>query len=123
MVEGSPPMQASGLAVAILTGMEYVESLLDLVGNTPLVRLERTLDLSGEAGSGGSPLVLAKVEYLNPGGSVKDRIATRMIEAAEKSGELQPGGTIVEPTSGNTGVGLAMVAQAKGYQCVFVCPD
>ncbi|HET7070665.1 MAG TPA: cystathionine beta-synthase [Nocardioides sp.] len=103
--------------------MEYVESLLDLVGNTPLVRLERTLDLSGEAGSGGVPLVLAKVEYLNPGGSVKDRIATRMIEAAEKSGELQPGGTIVEPTSGNTGVGLAMVAQAKGYRCVFVCPD
>lgn len=69
------------------------------------------------------PLVLAKVEYLNPGGSVKDRIATRMIEAAEASGELQPGGTIVEPTSGNTGVGLAMVAQAKGYKCIFVCPD
>ena len=67
--------------------------------------------------------MLAKVEYLNPGGSVKDRIATRMIEAAEASGELQPGGTIVEPTSGNTGVGLAMVAQAKGYKCVFVCPD
>ena len=69
------------------------------------------------------PLVLAKVEYLNPGGSVKDRIAERMIEAAEASGELQPGGTIVEPTSGNTGVGLAMVAQRKGYKCVFVCPD
>ena len=67
--------------------------------------------------------MLAKVEYLNPGGSVKDRIAIRMIEAAEASGELKPGGTIVEPTSGNTGVGLAMVAQAKGYQCVFVCPD
>ena len=67
--------------------------------------------------------MLAKVEYLNPGGSVKDRIATRMIEAAEASGELQPGGTIVEPTSGNTGVGLAMVAQAKGYHCIFVCPD
>ena len=75
-----------------------------------------------EAATSG-PLVLAKVEYLNPGGSVKDRIATRMIEAAEASGELQPGGTIVEPTSGNTGVGLAMVAQAKGYKCVFVCPD
>ncbi len=70
-----------------------------------------------------APLVLAKVEYLNPGGSVKDRIALRMVEAAEESGELQPGGTIVEPTSGNTGVGLAMVAQAKGYKCVFVCPD
>src|SRR5690606_18179938 len=67
--------------------------------------------------------VLAKVEYLNPGGSVKDRIALRMVEAAEASGELRPGGTIVEPTSGNTGVGLAMIAQRKGYRCVFVCPD
>jgi cystathionine beta-synthase len=107
----------------MLTGMEYVESLLDLVGNTPLVRLNRTLDLTEATGAGSAPLVLAKVEYLNPGGSVKDRIATRMIEAAEASGELQPGGTIVEPTSGNTGVGLAMVAQAKGYRCIFVCPD
>ena len=102
--------------------MQYVESVVDLIGNTPLVRLDRTLDLPADAGDGG-PLVLAKVEYLNPGGSVKDRIATRMIEAAEASGELQPGGTIVEPTSGNTGVGLAMVAQEKGYKCVFVCPD
>ncbi len=67
--------------------------------------------------------MLAKIEYFNPGGSVKDRIAVRMVEAAEQSGELKPGGTIVEPTSGNTGVGLAMVAQAKGYHCVFVCPD
>ncbi|MEJ7831559.1 MAG: cystathionine beta-synthase [Nocardioides sp.] len=104
--------------------MQYVDSLLDLIGNTPMLRLARTLDLPG----GGrddrhGPVVLAKLEYLNPGGSVKDRIATRMIEAAEASGELQPGGTIVEPTSGNTGVGLAMVAQAKGYSCVFVCPD
>src|SRR6187551_923624 len=101
--------------------MQYANSVLDLIGNTPLVRLGRTLDL--EEGAEGGPLVLAKVEYLNPGGSVKDRIATRMIEAAEASGELQPGGTIVEPTSGNTGVGLAMVAQAKGYKCVFICPD
>jgi cystathionine beta-synthase len=102
--------------------MEYVETLLDLIGNTPLVRLNRSLD--GAGGSDGKgPLVLAKVEYLNPGGSVKDRIAGRMIEAAEASGELQPGGTIVEPTSGNTGVGLAMVAQQKGYKCIFVCPD
>jgi cystathionine beta-synthase len=69
------------------------------------------------------PLVLAKVEYLNPGGSVKDRIAVRMIEAAEVDGRLRPGGTIVEPTSGNTGVGLALVAQQRGYRCVFVCPD
>ncbi len=96
--------------------VRYAESLLDLVGNTPLVRLTKTTD-------GAKPLVLAKVEYFNPGGSVKDRIAVRMIEAAEASGELKPGGTIVEPTSGNTGVGLAMVAQQKGYKCVFVCPD
>jgi len=96
--------------------VRYVNSMVDLVGNTPLLRLGRTTD-------GAPGTVLAKIEYLNPGGSVKDRIATRMIEAAEASGALQPGGTIVEPTSGNTGVGLAMVAQAKGYRCVFVCPD
>ncbi|MET0189960.1 MAG: cystathionine beta-synthase, partial [Pseudonocardia sediminis] len=91
-------------------------SLLDLVGNTPLLKL-------GKSAEGAKPTVLAKIEYLNPGGSVKDRIALRMIEAAEASGELKPGGTIVEPTSGNTGVGLAMVAQRKGYRCIFVCPD
>ena len=96
--------------------MEYVNSLLELIGNTPLVKLDRTVGTT-------SSLVLAKVEYLNPGGSVKDRIATRMIDAAEASGALQPGGTIVEPTSGNTGVGLALVAQQRGYKCVFVCPD
>ena len=72
---------------------------------------------------GARPTVLAKIEYLNPGGSVKDRIAVAMVDAAEQSGELRPGGTIVEPTSGNTGVGLAMVAQERGYSCVFVCPD
>ena len=97
--------------------MDYVDSLLDVIGNTPLLRLHRvTDDVTG-------PMVLAKVEYLNPGGSVKDRIALEMVEAAERDGSLKPGGTIVEPTSGNTGVGLAMVAQAKGYHCVFVCPD
>ena len=96
--------------------MRYYENVVELIGNTPLVKLRNVPDP-------GEPLVLGKVEYLNPGGSVKDRIAARMIEAAEASGELQPGGTIVEPTSGNTGVGLAMVAQAKGYHCVFVCPD
>jgi len=96
--------------------MRYVEHVSDLVGNTPLVRL-------GPVAAGIAAPVLAKVEYLNPGGSVKDRIALRMIEAAEASGELAPGGTIVEPTSGNTGVGLAMIAQRKGYECVFVCPD
>ncbi len=100
--------------------MQYANSLLDLIGNTPLLRLSRSLDALADAEG---PMVLAKIEYLNPGGSVKDRIATRMIEAAEASGALQPGGTIVEPTTGNTGVGLAMVAQQKGYQCVFVCPD
>jgi cystathionine beta-synthase len=93
--------------------VHYANAIIDLVGHTPLLRLGRTTD-------GAKPLVLAKIEYLNPGGSVKDRIATRMIEAAEETGELKPGGTIVEPTSGNTGVGLAMVAQAKGYTCVFV---
>jgi cystathionine beta-synthase len=96
--------------------VEYVEHVTDLVGNTPLVKL-------GALAEGVPATVLAKVEYFNPGGSVKDRIALRMIEAAEASGELKPGGTIVEPTSGNTGVGLAMVAQRKGYKCVFVCPD
>ncbi|MGQ0625197.1 MAG: cystathionine beta-synthase [Sporichthyaceae bacterium] len=96
--------------------MRYVESVLELIGNTPLVKLNRV-------SRPGGPTVLAKVEYFNPGGSVKDRIATRMIDAAEASGQLQPGGTIVEPTSGNTGVGLALVAQQRGYQCVFVVPD
>src|SRR6188472_1565889 len=96
--------------------MKYANSLLDLIGNTPLVKLNRTVGTT-------SSLVLAKVEYLNPGGSVKDRIAVRMIDAAEASGELKPGGTIVEPTSGNTGVGLALVAQQRGYHCIFVCPD
>ncbi len=96
--------------------MHYHDSMISLVGNTPLVRLNSVT-------AGIQATVLAKVEYFNPGGSVKDRIALRMIEAAENSGELGPGGTIVEPTSGNTGVGLAIVAQQKGYKCIFVCPD
>jgi cystathionine beta-synthase len=96
--------------------VDYVDSLLDLVGDTPLLRLGRSTD-------GAPGTILAKVEYFNPGGSVKDRIALPMVEAAEKNGDLKPGGTIVEPTSGNTGVGLAMVAQTRGYRCVFVCPD
>jgi cystathionine beta-synthase len=91
-------------------------SVLDLVGNTPIVRLERIT-------RGLAPTVLAKLEYLNPGGSVKDRIGLRMIEAAERDGLLRPGGTIVEPTSGNTGVGLAIAAALKGYRCIFVMPD
>ncbi|MFD9870891.1 cystathionine beta-synthase [Streptomyces niveus] len=96
--------------------MQFHDSMISLVGNTPLLKL-------GSVTSGIQATVLAKVEYFNPGGSVKDRIALRMIEAAEESGELRPGGTIVEPTSGNTGVGLAIVAQQKGYHCIFVCPD
>ena len=96
--------------------MKYAEHIVDLVGNTPLVKLNSVTD-------GIAATVLAKVEYMNPGGSVKDRIAVKMVEAAEASGALQPGGTIVEPTSGNTGVGLALVAQRKGYSCIFVCPD
>ncbi|MGC4761533.1 cystathionine beta-synthase [Micromonospora sp. DT46] len=96
--------------------MRYYDNVVELIGNTPLVRLRNVT-------AGIQATVLAKVEYLNPGGSVKDRIALRMVEDAEKAGILQPGGTIVEPTSGNTGVGLALVAQLRGYRCVFVCPD
>ncbi|HZM78003.1 MAG TPA: cystathionine beta-synthase, partial [Candidatus Limnocylindrales bacterium] len=96
--------------------MRYYENVVELIGNTPLVKLRSVTEGIGAA-------VLAKIEYLNPGGSVKDRIAVRMVEAAERDGLLKQGGTIVEPTSGNTGVGLALVAQLKGYKCVFVCPD
>src|SRR5881409_2882812 len=91
-------------------------TVLELVGNTPIGRL---LAL----GRGVEPQVLAKLEYLNPGGSVKDRIGLAMIEAAEAEGRLKPGGTIVEPTSGNTGVGLAIAAAGRGYKCIFVMPD
>jgi cystathionine beta-synthase len=91
-------------------------TVLDLVGSTPIVRLDRF-------GSAVAPTLLAKLEYLNPGGSVKDRIGLAMIEAAERDGLLRPGGTIVEPTSGNTGVGLAIAAALKGYRCIFVMPD
>ncbi len=119
-----PTTSCYGPVDGYIEAVKYVNSLLDLLGNTPLLRLSTSLDRGpDDSTSQDGPLVLAKVEYLNPGGSVKDRIATRMIEAAEASGALQPGGTIVEPTSGNTGVGLAMVAQAKGYKCIFVCPD
>ncbi|MFT4050750.1 MAG: pyridoxal-phosphate dependent enzyme [Microbacterium sp.] len=96
--------------------MRYASHIADLVGNTPLVRLNHVTD-------GCAATVLAKVEYFNPGGSAKDRIASRIIDAAEASGRLRPGGTIVEPTSGNTGVGLALVALARGYGMIFVVPD
>jgi cystathionine beta-synthase len=96
--------------------MRIAQHISDLIGGTPLVRLNSVIPT-------GAGTVVAKVEYLNPGGSSKDRIAVKMIDAAEASGLLKPGGTIVEPTSGNTGVGLALVAQHRGYKCVFVCPD
>ncbi len=96
--------------------MEVAESLVGLIGHTPMVRLDRTA-------SSLECTLVAKLEMFNPGGSSKDRIALSMIEAAEQAGQLVPGGTIVEPTSGNTGVGLAIVAARRGYKCIFVCPD
>lgn len=98
--------------------MDYFENVVDAVGNTPLVRLGRV-----ERDEGVDALLLAKVEYLNPGGSVKDRPAAKMIEVAEEQGLLKPGGTVVEPTSGNTGAGLALAAAVKGYRCICVMPD
>src|SRR6187397_271527 len=91
-------------------------TVLDLVGQTPLARLQRIVPA-------GSATVVAKLEYMSPGGSVKDRIGIKLIEEAERAGKLKPGGTIVEPTSGNTGVGLAIAAALKGYRCIFVMPD
>lgn len=96
--------------------MRIARHISELIGNTPLVQLTSVVPE-------GAGTVVAKIEYLNPGGSAKDRIAVKMIDAAEAEGLLKPGGTIVEPTSGNTGVGLALVAQQRGYKCVFVCPD
>src|SRR4030081_1157196 len=96
--------------------MNYYEDVLGLIGHTPLVKLNRL-------NKGLKPLILAKMENLNPGFSVKDRIGISMIQAAEREGKLKPGGTIVEATSGNTGVGLAIAAAVKGYKCIFVMPD
>ncbi len=101
--------------------MRYAETILDLVGRTPLVRITRVVRDLGPLAD--QPLVLGKLEMLNPGGSVKDRIGLPMIEAAEREGKLQPGGTIIEPTSGNTGHGLAIAAALKGYRCIFVMAD
>lgn len=96
--------------------MKIFNNVLEVVGHTPLIKLNRVI--------GNSPHTFwAKVEYLNPGNSVKDRIAVEIIEQAEKRGEIKPGTTIIEATSGNTGLGLAMVAAAKGYKCIFVMPD
>ena len=92
------------------------DSILDTIGNTPMIRLSRI-------GAGLTPQLLGKVEYFNPGGSIKDRVAIRLVEAAEKDGRLKPGGTIIEPTSGNTGTGLAIAARLKGYRVIAVMPD
>ena len=98
------------------TTSEIKDSILDTVGETPLVRMSRIAH-------GCAPQVVAKVEYFNPGGSIKDRVAMRMVEAAERDGRLRPGGTIIEPTSGNTGTGLAIAARLKGYRVIAVMPD
>lgn len=95
------------------------ESALELIGNTPILKLNNYVKKSGIEGA----VILAKLEYLNPAGSVKDRIALRMIEDAEKSGVLKPGATIIEPTSGNTGIGIASVAAAKGYKAILTLPE
>ncbi|MFP5371475.1 MAG: pyridoxal-phosphate dependent enzyme, partial [Actinomycetes bacterium] len=122
VADGVQPGDArlAGIEVRPLTDpaepMEAADSLLDLIGDTPLLRLDRTArDLECH--------LLAKLETFNPGGSSKDRPALAMIETAERDGRLQPGGTIVEPTSGNTGVGLAIVAARRRYRCIFVMPD
>src|SRR5437879_1301374 len=98
-----------------LFGMQYYHTILETVGRTPLVKLSKIT-------RGLKPLILAKVEAFNPGGSIKDRPALLMIDEAEKQGFLKPGGTIVEPTSGNTGTGLAQIAAVRGYRCILVCP-
>src|SRR5918992_6058376 len=97
-------------------GMHYYDNVLGLIGRTPLVKLNRLT-------AGIKATILAKMENLNPGFSVKDRIGISMIEAAERAGKLKPGGTIVEATSGNTGIGLALAAAVKGYKCIFVMTD
>src|SRR3954447_25326657 len=98
------------------TTTDIKESILDTIGETPLVRLSRVApDIRTQ--------IVAKVELFNPGGSIKDRVAVRLIEAAERDGRLRPGGTIIEPTSGNTGTGLAIAARLKGYRVIAVMPD
>lgn len=104
------------MITASQSGLTYFENALEAIGNTPLVRLHKVV-------AGATCLVLAKVEYVNPGGSVKDRPALEMLNEAEAQGQLKPGGTIVEPTSGNTGSGLAMAAAIRGYRCILVMPD
>src|SRR5689334_10884249 len=103
-------------ATTTASTVDIKDSILDAIGTTPLVRLARL-------GAGLTPQIVAKVESLNPGGSIKDRVAVALIEAAERDGKLKPGGTIVEPTSGNTGTGLAIAARLKGYRVIAVMPD
>jgi len=98
---------------------KILESSLELIGGTPILKLNRYAEAAGVSDA----VILAKLEYLNPAGSVKDRVALAMIEDAEKKGILKPGATIIEPTSGNTGIGLAAVAAAKGYRAVLTLPD
>lgn len=98
---------------------EIKESALELIGETPLVKIDRYSKKAGASGAN----IIAKLEYLNPAGSVKDRVALAMIEEAEKSGKLKEGATIIEPTSGNTGIGLAAVAAVKGYRAILTLPD
>ncbi|HXO16540.1 MAG TPA: pyridoxal-phosphate dependent enzyme, partial [Candidatus Dormibacteraeota bacterium] len=107
---------ASPAPASATAGLTYCANALEAIGRTPLVKLNKVVDDA-------SCLVLAKVEYVNPGGSVKDRPAVAMLDAAERQGLLKPGGTIVEPTSGNTGTGLAMAAAIRGYRCILVMPD
>lgn len=95
------------------------ESALELIGNTPMLKLNRYSEKAGVTDA----VILAKLEYLNPAGSVKDRVALAMVEEAEEKGILKPGATIIEPTSGNTGIGLALIAAAKGYQAILTLPD
>src|SRR4051794_13877452 len=109
-------MSRMSALAASTTTPDIHDSILEAIGDTPLVRL-------GRIGAGLRAQLVAKVESLNPGGSIKDRVALSLIEAAERDGRLRPGGTIVEPTSGNTGTGLAIAARLKGYRVIAVMPD
>src|SRR5437879_11349888 len=108
--------ESAAPVVTSIRNPQPYDTILELIGATPLVRLHNVT-------RNVKPTVFAKVEYFNPGGSVKDRIGIRMVAAAEREGRLGPGGTIVEPTAGNTGVGLAIAAAVKGYRAIFVVPD
>src|SRR5947208_14349044 len=114
--KAGPGYAVSRSRVPLRSTMQVYDSILDAVGHSPLIRLCRI-------GRGVRPTILGKAEHLQPGGSIKDRIGVSMIETAERAGLLKPGGTIVEPTAGNTGTGLAQAACVTGYKCIFVMPD